>query len=138
MAKALYGSWLEHMMNVYFKTEDHWTPDPVDMYVCGVGAGYTFNPNHETVEDLGINVVLEPVAMSEVTTDMGLLDAADTETETVDEAGDVAVAVVIFIANDDGSQLLAYIDEGEEGQLPITFVQGKLFIRWNPAGIFRI
>lgn len=138
MAKALYTSFLEHMFGVYTLAENHFTVDPVDMYVCGVGAGYTFNPAHTEVEDLGIDVVLPPVAMTDVTYISGLIKASDVETETSEQSGDVATAAVIFIANDDGSRLMAFIDEGEEGQLPITFVSGKLFIRWNPAGIFRI
>ena len=138
MTNQVYGSWLENMMDVYFKSEAHWTANPANMYVCGVDAGYVFNTNHHEVEDLGAHVVLPPVAMTEVTTTLGVLDAADVETNTDEQIGEVAAAAVIFIGNDDGSQLLVFIDQGEEGQLPITFVNGKLFVRWNAAGILRI
>lgn len=138
MSNQIYGSWLEHMMDVYFKSDVHWTANPVGMFVCLVTDGYTFDTNHHEIEDLGIHIALPPAQLLDVTTTQGVLAAADVETDSSNEVGETANAAVIFIGNDDGSQLIAYIDTGDDGQLPITFVNGKLFIRWNPAGILRI
>ena len=55
-----------------------------------------------------------------------------------EDAGNAVAAIVIFAGNEDGSRLMAYIDEGQPSQLPLTLLNGKFFFRWNPAGIFRI
>src|SRR3546814_6457470 len=47
------------------------------------------------------------------------------------EAGEVVHAVVLFAANDDGSQLLCYIDEGLPSQLPMTLLAGKVYVHCN-------
>src|SRR3546814_15081790 len=54
------------------------------------------------------------------------------------EAGEVVHAVVLFAANDDGSQLLCYIDEGLPRQLPMTLLAGQVYVHWNASGILRI
>ena len=139
MANQHYTSWLQHLMEVYFGVEDHFTDDPVmDVYVCGVNASYEFDPDHAMVEDLGVNVVLSPVALSDITLTNGLFKCSDTETDVTTEAGNEVFAMVLFVANDDGSRLIAYIDEGQPTQLPLILANGKFYFRWNPAGIFRI
>ena len=137
MANRMYGSWLENMMDVYFKVEDHWTADPVGLFVVLVTDGYTFDTNHHEVGDLGIHVITDPIQLTEVTTTLGVLAAADSETE-IEESGGVGHAAVMFIANDDGSQLIAYMDEGQPAQFPIILTSGKLNLRWSPPGILRI
>ena len=108
------------------------------MFVCGVDSNYTFSTSHSTVEDLGINVVLSPIEVPDVEIVGGILKAGDAETDVIDEAGGVVAAAVLFVANDEGSQLVAYIDEGLPTQLPMTLLAGKVKIHWNESGIFRI
>lgn len=138
MANQLYPKWLQHLMEVYFGVTPHFSAAAIDVFVCGVGPGYTYDPAHFEVEDLGINVVIPPAPLLDVTLINGILDASDTETNTDDLIGQVVEAAVIFTANDDGSRLMAYIDTGTPTQLPLTLVNGKFFFRWNAAGIFRI
>src|SRR3546814_8768118 len=73
--------------------------------------------SHHQVEDLGINVVFGPVPVPGVTLTNGVFAAGEIETSVEAEAGEVVHAVVLFAANDDGSQLLCYIDEGLPSQL---------------------
>lgn len=139
MANQIYPSWLEHMLDVYFNADDHWTTNPMNLYVCGLREEYNFHPAHATVEDLGINVVLAPRLLEEVTTIDGVLKAADMDSIVTDEeAGARVLSMVIFAANDDGSRLLAHITEGAEHQLPMRIVEGVLKLYWNPLGILRI
>lgn len=139
MANQHYTSWLQHLMEVYFGIEDHFTTDPVmDIFVCGVNDSYVFDPDHTVVEDLGANVVLSPTALSDVTVLGGVLKCEDTETAVTTEAGNEVFAMVVFVANDDGSRLMCYIDEGQPTQLPLILANGKFYFRWNSAGIFRI
>ncbi len=138
MANQLYGSFLQNLMEVYFGVEPHWTDDAITIYSCGVSDAYVFNTNHHEVEDLGANVVLSPVPLTGVDLTLGVFKAGDSESNVTTEAGNVVHAYVIFAGSDDGSQLMAYIDQGQPGQLPMTLLDGKLFQRWNPAGFFRI
>ena len=138
MANQIYPSFLQQLMEQFFKVDPPWTTDSMDVFVCGVGSGYTFDPSHHEVEDLGINVVLSPAAIPNVTLTNGVFSADDVETTVAEEAGQVVEAIVIFCANDDGSQLIAYIDEGLPTQLPMTLLAGTVFIHWNDSGIFRI
>lgn len=139
MANVIYPSFLQQLMEQYFKVDAPWTAAEMDIFVCGVGSGYTFSESHHAVEDLGINVVLPPAPVPEVDLVGGLMKAGDVETQVGDEeAGDTVVALVLFCANDDGSQLIAFIDEGQPMQLPTTLLSGKFFVRWNPQGILRI
>lgn len=138
MANQLYPTFLQGLMEQYFQVEEPWTSDSVGLFVCGVDSNYTFSAEHSMVEDLGINVVLSPVAVPDVEIIGGVLKAGDAETDVTDEAGGVVAAAVLFCANDDGSQLIAYIDEGLPTQLPMTLLAGKVKIHWNESGIFRI
>lgn len=138
MANQMYGSWLQDLMEVYFGVTAPFTPDPMDVFACGVSADYVFDTNHSTVEDLGINVTMTPVALADVTLNLGVFDCSDTESLIDADAGNAVAAIVIFAGNEDGSRLMAYIDEGQPSQLPLTLLNGKFFFRWNPAGIFRI
>lgn len=138
MANQLYPTFLQGLMEQFFKVTAPWTVADMSLFVCGVDSNYTFSAAHSTVEDLGINVVLSPIAVPDVEIVGGVLKAGDAETDVTDEAGEVVAAVVLFCANDDGSQLIAYIDEGLPSQLPMTLLAGKVFVRWNESGIFRI
>ena len=138
MANQLYPSFLQSLMEQFFKVTEPWTAAPMDLFVCGVDSNYTFSTAHVTVEDLGINVVLPPIAVPDVTIEGGVFKAGDASTDVTTEAGGVVNAVVLFAANDDGSQLIAYIDEGLPSQLPMNLFVGKMFVRWNESGIFRI
>lgn len=138
MANQLYGSWLQNLLETYFGVEDKFTVDPVDLFVCGVNDSYTFDSSDQIVEDLGANVVMEPVPLLGVTLTNGLLKADVTVADVEDDAGNSVEALVIFCANEDGSRLIAYIDEGQPTQLPLILARGKFYFRWNPAGIFRI
>lgn len=138
MANQLYPTFLQGLMEQYFQVTAPWTAAAMDLFVCGVDSNYTFSAAHSTVEDLGINVVLSPVAVPDVEIIGGVLKAGDAETDVTDEAGGVVAAAVLFCANDDGSQLIAYIDEGLPTQLPMTLLAGKVKIHWNESGIFRI
>lgn len=138
MANQHYTSWLQDLMEVWFGVTAPFTTDPMDVYVCGVNDSYVFDPDHTVVEDLGANVVLSPEALTDVTLDSGLFKCEDTVTNVTTEAGNEVYAMVIFAANDDGSRLIAYIDEGQPTQLPLILANGKFYFRWNPAGIFRI
>lgn len=138
MANQLYPTFLQGLMEQYFQVEAPWTSVAMSLFVCGVDSSYTFNAAHSTVEDLGINVVLSPIEVPDVEIIGGVLKAGDAETLVSDEAGGVVAAAVLFCANDDGSQLVAYIDEGLPTQLPMTLLAGKVKIHWNESGIFRI
>ena len=139
MTNRHYTSWLQHLMEVYFGVEDHFTTDPVmDVFVCGVNDSYSFSNAHTVVEDLGANVVMEPVALSGVTLTNGVFKCDDTEVDVTTDAGNQVFAMVLFVADGDGSRLMAYIDEGQPTQLPLVLATGKFFFRWNAAGIFRI
>lgn len=139
MANQLYSSWLQHLMETYFGVAAHFTDNPImDVFVCGVSDGYVFNSDHTEVEDLGLNVTMEPVALADITLTDGVFKCAVTETNTDDQIGNEVHALVIFVANEDGSRLMAYIDSGQPTQLPLVLVNGKFFFRWNAAGIFRI
>lgn len=138
MANQLYPTFLQGLMEQYFQVTAPWTAAAMDLFVCGVDSNYTFSTAHSTVEDLGINVVLPPITVPDVEVDGGLLKAGNATGEVTDEAGEVVAAVVLFCANDDGSQLVAYIDEGLPTQLPMTLLAGKVKIYWNESGIFRI
>src|SRR3546814_13198412 len=80
---------------------------------------------------LGINVVFGPVPVPGVTLTNGVFAAGEIETSVEAEAGAVVHAVVLFAANDDGSQLLCYIDEGIPRQLPMTLIAGKVYVDWK-------
>ncbi len=138
MANRHYTSWLQHLMEVYFGVEDHFTVDPMDVFVCGVNDSYSFSDAHAVVEDLGANVVMEPTTLSGVTLTNGVFKCDVTEADVDADAGNQVHALVIFAANADGSRLMAYIDEGQPTQLPLVLAKGKFFFRWNAAGVFRI
>ena len=138
MANQLYPTFLQGLMEQFFKVTAPWTVADMGLFVCGVDSNYTFSAAHSTVEDLGINVVLSPVAVPDVEIVGGILKAGDAEADVADEAGGVVAAAVLFCANDDGSQLVAYIDEGLPTQLPMTLLAGTVKIHWNESGIFRI
>ena len=138
MANQLYPSFLQSLMEQFLQVEAPWTSAAMSLFVCGVDSNYTFNTAHSTVEDLGINVVLSPIEVPDVEIIGGVLKAGDAETLVSDEAGGVVAAAVLFCANDDGSQLIAYIDEGLPTQLPMTLLAGTVKIHWNESGIFRI
>lgn len=134
----IYPSFLQSLMEQFFKVDEPWTVDSLDVLLVGVGEGYTFDDSHHQVEDLGINVVFGPVPVPGVTLTNGVFAAGEIETSVEAEAGEVVHAVVLFAANDDGSQLLCYIDEGLPSQLPMTLLAGKVYVHWNDSGIFRI
>lgn len=139
MANRHYNSWLYHLMAVYFGVEAHFTEDPaMDVFVCGVNDSYVFSNAHTMVEDLGANVVMEPTVLSNITLTDGVFKCDVTEADVDADAGNQIFAMVIFVANADGSRLIAYIDEGQPTVLPLVLAKGKFFFRWNPAGIFRI
>lgn len=139
MANQVYKSWLEHMMDVYFQADDHWTAAPMNLYVCGVTEDYHFYDTHKEVEDLGITVALGPRLLENVTTTFGVLRADNLLSEVPEEEASRRVhAIVLFVANDDGSRLIAYLDEGEPFQLPMRIVEGVFKINWGPNGILRI
>src|SRR3546814_8291758 len=122
----IYPSFLQSLMEQFFKVDEPWTVDSLDVLLVGVGEGYTFDDSHHQVEDLGINVVFGPVPVPGVTLTNGVFAAGEIETSVEAEAGEVVHAVVLFAANDDGSQLLCYIDEGLPSQLPMTLLAGKV------------
>src|SRR3546814_8897811 len=80
---------------------------------------------------LGINVVFGPVPVPGVTLTNGVFAAGEIETSVEAEAGEVVHAVVLFAENDDGSQLLCYVDEGLPSQLPMTLLAGKVYVQWR-------
>ena len=138
MANQIYPSFLQQLMEQYFKVDAPWTADSMDVFVVGVGPEYEFATTHHEVEDLGLNIVFEPIPVPDVTLTGGVFAAGDAEGLIESEAGETVKALVLFCANNDGSQLIAYIDEGQPMQLPMTLIVGQLFVRWNAAGIFRI
>src|SRR3546814_3037813 len=86
----------------------------------------------------GVQTCALPISVPGVTLTNGVFAAGEIETSVEAEAGEVVHAVVLFAANDDGSQLLCYIDEGLPSQLPMTLLAGKVYVHWNDYGIFRI
>lgn len=139
MPNQHYTSWLQNLMEVYFGVEDHFTTDPaMDVFVCGVNDSYVFSNAHTVVEDLGVNVVMTPTVLGNITLINGVFKCDVTEVDVDAEAGNQIFAMVIFVANADGSRLIAYIDEGQPTQLPLVLAKGKFFFRWNAAGVFRI
>ena len=139
MSNQIYPTWLQHLMETYFGVEPHFTTNPVmDIFVCGVNSSYTYDPTDFEVEDLGATVVMTPVPLTNVTLTNGVLKCDVTEVEVDAEAANEVFAMVIFVANDDGSRLIAFIDEGQPTQLPLVLAKGKFFFRWNAAGILRI
>src|SRR3546814_17948270 len=53
----IYPSFLQSLMEQFFKVDEPWTVDSLDVLLVGVGEGYTFADSHHLVEALGINVV---------------------------------------------------------------------------------
>src|SRR3546814_6038051 len=100
----IYPSFLQSLMEQFFKVDEPWTVDSLDVLLVGVGEGYTFDDSHHQVEDLGINVVFGPVPVPGVTLTNGVFAAGEIETSVEAEAGEVVHAVVLFAANDDGSR----------------------------------
>src|SRR3546814_20240965 len=90
----IYPSFLQSLMEQFFKVDEPWTVDSLDVLLVGVGEGYTFDDSHHQVEDLGINVVFGPVPVPGVTLTNGVFAAGEIETSVEAEAGEVVHAVV--------------------------------------------
>src|SRR3546814_1979546 len=86
-------SFLQSLMEQFFKVDEPWTVDSLDVLLVGVGEGYTFDDSHHQVEDLGINVVFGPVPVPGVTLTNGVFAAGEIETSVEAEAGDIVHAV---------------------------------------------
>src|SRR3546814_20675950 len=92
----------------------------------------------KTAYEMRISDWSSDVCSSDLTLTNGVFAAGEIETSVEAEAGEVVHAVVLFAANDDGSQLLCYIVEGLPSQLPMTLLAGKAYVPWYDYGIFRI
>src|SRR3546814_6029966 len=82
----IYPSFLQSLMEQFFKVDEPWTVDSLDVLLVGVGEGYTFDDSHHQVEDLGINVVFGPVPVPGVTLTNGVFAAGELETSVEAEA----------------------------------------------------
>src|SRR3546814_9731513 len=92
----IYPSFPQSLMEQFFKVDEPWTVDSLDVLLVGVGEGYTFDDSPNQVEDLGINVVFGPMPAPGVTLTNGVFAAGDIDTSLVAEAGEVVSAAVLF------------------------------------------
>lgn len=131
---GLYPKGLEALLAAYMNGT---IEASVGLSVCGVTSGYTYDSSHETVEDLGDNICMEQMEIDNVTITNGVVDG-DNVRFIRPASGSETDALVVFFTFDGGTQLIAYINSGESGSIPLLLVGTDVVIKWNAQGIFKI
>lgn len=113
------------------------TPADVSMQVCGVNAAYVYNASHDTIADLGANIVFAPVEFQWSTLTNGLVTGFPASVSGV-TPGPTLAAIVVLLAWAGGTQLACFIDQSTDVSLPQVIASTSFAVQWDAAGIFKI
>jgi len=112
-------------------------PSDATLWVAGVDPNYIYDSAHDTIADLGANIVMDDGPIPNVTYVNGLV-TGDGFTLTGTTISDTMYAVVVYLKWTGGTQLCCFIDESTDASLPVTFDSIAFSVRWNLSGIFQL
>lgn len=135
----LYPSFKESLLKAFFLGEIF--PNDVLLKVCFVGAGFSFDSEHRTLDDIagilipGVVIPGASISTAGTVSAANLIPAVEGIETTFELEGFVLYAEDAVTAD---TQLIGHVDVLQSGSLPVTVDGPTLNLRWSLGGIFGI
>jgi len=110
-----------------------------ELKLIPVGEDYVWSAAHETLADLGDNVLSGPLEIGGVTFTNGIIKGNNLVNILREVTESIPVqAFVLYFENATDTLLVGFLDTSSNGGLPAVLGSNSFNVTWNAQGILRI